>query len=244
MAIYMWRATPPWIYHNSTLWLITLADGAWNDITIADKNLWATQVYNDGDALSKANCGKYYQWWNNYWFPRNWWMSTAAGQVSSSGYWPWNYYSSSIFRIIDIGQFQNWDWSSNQNDNLRWDVTDTSAARRWPCDSWYHIPSASEASSLLSMWANLFPWNISSFYSTIKMPGAWRIIWNNWNVLHSGWLYWTTAPSVYPYNTRYSKLIAVGVDYLYNGARSDWLSIRPFKNTPVQPDETRTVLYQ
>jgi hypothetical protein len=106
--------TTAWIYHNPDLWLISLSSD-WNIwITIADKNLWATQVYNDGDTLSQDNCGYYYQWWNNYWFPFTWSVTTSSTQVDVSTYWPWNYYSSSTFITY------NWAWDTTDNWNLRW----------------------------------------------------------------------------------------------------------------------------
>jgi len=79
-----------WIYHNATLWLITIVNRQYSQmqyITIADKNLWATTVYNSGDTLSQANCGNYYQWGNNYWFPFTWTVTTSTTQVDASNYW-------------------------------------------------------------------------------------------------------------------------------------------------------------
>lgn len=109
-----WNA---WIYHNSTLWLISLSSD-WNDwTTISDKNLWATTVYSDWATLSESNCGKFYQWWNNYWFPFTWSITTSTSQVNASSYWPWNYYNSSTF-IIRSSSPQWWD--SSDNANLRW----------------------------------------------------------------------------------------------------------------------------
>ena len=103
-----------WIFWSSADWLISLSSD-WNTwITIADKNLWATTVWNSWDTLSEANCGKYYQRWNNYWFPRTWSVTTSSTKVDASNYWPWNYYSSSTFIM------GNDDWSSVQNDNLWW----------------------------------------------------------------------------------------------------------------------------
>ena len=55
----------PGVYHNAELWLITMSDNWYEWITIADKNLWATEVYNYGDVLTEANCWKFYQRWNN-----------------------------------------------------------------------------------------------------------------------------------------------------------------------------------
>lgn len=101
------------IYHSSTLWLISIKN--WdNRITIADKNLWATQVYNSWDTLSQSNCWKYYQWWNNYWFDFTWSLTTSSSTVNASTYWPTNYYNSNTFIII------NWGWDNSNNTNLRW----------------------------------------------------------------------------------------------------------------------------
>ena len=82
-----------------------------------DKNLWATTVWNSWDTLSEANCWKYYQRWNNYWFPRTWTVTTSSTQVDASTYWPWNYYSSNTFIIY------SWAWDSTGNGNLWWWVT-------------------------------------------------------------------------------------------------------------------------
>ena len=115
-----WIAAGAWIFHNTTDWVISISSDWTNWITIADKNLWATTVYNDGDTLSQANCWNYYQRWNNYGFPRTWSVTTSSTQVDASNYWPWNYYNSSTFITRSSSPY---DWSSVQNDNLRWWVT-------------------------------------------------------------------------------------------------------------------------
>lgn len=108
-------ATWAWIFHNTTAWLISISSDWQNRITIQDKNLWASTVYNDWDTLSEANCWKYFQWWNNYGFAWTWSVTTSSTKVDASNYWPWNYYSSSTFITTNIT-----DWSSVQNDNLWW----------------------------------------------------------------------------------------------------------------------------
>ena len=117
-VLYQWTWAA-WIYHNSTLWLISLSSDWTNWITIADKNLWATTVYNNGNTLSEANCGKYYQRWNNYGFAWTWNVTTSSTQVNAQNYWPWNYYSSSTYIV------QSWEirWDSSNNNDLRWWVT-------------------------------------------------------------------------------------------------------------------------
>lgn len=102
-----------WIFWSSTDWLISLSSN-WTDwVTIMDKNLWATNVYNTWNTLSEANCGKYYQWWNCYWFAFAWNVTRTSTQVNASTYWPWNYYSAPMFITW-------YTWDSSDNRNLRW----------------------------------------------------------------------------------------------------------------------------
>ena len=106
-----------WIFWSSADWLISLSSDWDIWITIQDKNLWATTVWNSWDTLSEANCGKYYQWWNNYWFPFTWSVTTSSTQVNASSYWPWNYYSSSTFITRSSSPYR---WDSTDNANLWW----------------------------------------------------------------------------------------------------------------------------
>jgi len=115
------------MWYNATDGLISITDGGSLHITLADKNLWATTVYNYGDTLSAANCGNLYQWWNNYGF--TWWVdpsSTSSTPVDASGYGPGNYYSSSTY-IIGSGR-----WMDDCAQNLWW----------WQSQAINKIPSA------------------------------------------------------------------------------------------------------
>lgn len=53
------------IWHSAALGLITYFDGT-NYYTMADKNVGATTVWNDGDPCTDANVGLYFQQGNNY----------------------------------------------------------------------------------------------------------------------------------------------------------------------------------
>lgn len=236
------KQVTPWIYHNPSLWLISLSSDWSNWITIADKNLGATTVYNDGDTLSEANCWKYYQRWNNYSFPFTWAVTTSSSQVDASNYWPWNYYSSSTFIIRS-----NWDdWSSVQNDNLRGNTTDTLVARQWPCDANYHIPTNSELTDiktiLTTLWLDTSNGVVWKTY--LKMPFAWQIHYSTWSSSwYAGnfWRYW--GSSVNNNNADYVFISSIAFTPGSYSTRAFGFSIRPFKNTPVQPDDSRTVLY-
>ena len=226
------QPVPAGVYHNATLWVISLSSDWTNWITIADKNLWATMVWNRWDAYTASNCWGFFQWGNNYMFPFSWAETTSSTQVDASTYWPWNYYSNSTFIIWHD------DWSSVENNNLRWEVTNTDVARKWPCDYWFHVPSPTQVSSLFSTMDALCGsgnWDLEA----LKIPPVWimnrddgTVIWT-WAVK----FYWTSASAGWNYAISFPDLVN-------SLAKAYWFSIRPFANTPVVPDNTRTVLYQ
>lgn len=115
-VLHQWTWTA-WIYHNSSLWLISASSDWTTWVTIADKNLWATEVYNYLDNLSENNCGWYFQWWNNYMFPFSWSVTTSSTKVDTTNYWPNNYYNSSTFITASSSPYN---WSSVLNQNLWW----------------------------------------------------------------------------------------------------------------------------
>lgn len=134
------------IFWSSADWLISMSSDWQTWITIADKNLWATTVWNSWDTLSEANCGKYYQWGNNYGFPRTWTIANqSTTQVDASNYWPWNYYSSDTF-IKRTGR-----WDSTDNWNLwggeTWIQTVTSSWNLVLWDRLYKIVTSTTAPS-------------------------------------------------------------------------------------------------
>lgn len=232
--------TTAWIYHNSDLWLISLSSDGSNWITIADKNLWATQVYNSWDTLSEANCGKFYQRWNNYWFPYTWPTSTSTTLVNAGNYWPWNYYSSSTY-IKNSSSPYNWDSSNNQN--LWWDTTNTNEARRWPCAEWWHIMSENDFTNFKNVIDTL--WVNTSAYLYLKIPLSWwyDISWSRFN--NSAWDIRISTPLSNWTSALYCVVYwnwTWGVSKT-NTAKAYAFSIRPFKNEAVQPDDSRTKLY-
>ena len=245
-AVYLWETKvrpsvmPAWIYHNAALWLISLSNDWENWITIADKNLGATQVYNNWDTLSEANCGKYYQRWNNYWFPNSWTVTTSSTKVNAGSYWPNNYYNNSTFRTWSY-------WDTSYNANLWGDTTNTNAARKWPCDTWYHIPSQSEALALINLWITLWAWTSSwgdNMKNILFMPYWWTRS-TSWSAADQWryWEYWTSTK--YSNNDWYGLefySIYWGVIHIWNAAKTYWMNIRPFKNEAVQPDISRTKL--
>lgn len=107
------------IFHNATLGIISITNGSDKNITMYDKNVGATTVYNSWDTLTETNCGKIFQRWNYYGFTYSWTISnTTATQVDTTWYGGNNPYSSSTFILRSSGSY---DRSNPQNDNLRTD---------------------------------------------------------------------------------------------------------------------------
>lgn len=241
MAIYMWRDVidTPWIYHNPDLWLISLSLDGNTRMTIADKNLGATTVWNYWDELSEANCGKFYQRGNNYWFPFTWATTKSSTTVNASSYWPNNYYSSSTFIT---GSY----WDNSYNSNLRWYTTGTDVARKWPCENWFHVPSLDDAEEL--RWIVSFNWlpiSYADIHKYLKMPYCWFLWSDNWNYYNNGNYdsFWMCQQ----YSSTYWKFFTISdnnwMTNTWNQNKTYAYSIRPFFNTPIQPDSSRTVLY-
>lgn len=234
-AVYLWETkvwpsitpiTTPWIYWNSELWLISLSSDWTNWITIADKNLGATST----DITKTDSYGNYYQRGNNYWFPNSWTVTTSSTTVNAGSYWPWNYYNNSTFRTWSY-------WDTSYNANLWGDTTNTNAARRWPCDDGYHIPSQSEALALINLWITLWAWTSSwgdNMKNILFMPYWWTRA-TSWSV-GAQWLYWYYWTSTkYSNNNWYCIEFYSSVNHIWNAAKTYWMKIRPFKNEAVQP---------
>lgn len=229
---------PVWagVYHDATLWVISLSSDWTNWITIADKNLWATRVWDFGDALTADNCGGYFQWGNNYMFPFTWPVNTSNTQVDTTGYWPWNYYNDSNF-VCGYN-----DWSNPRNANLWWGTTNTDIARRWPCESWFHVPSFQDWSSLMSI-LNWLSVEYEIRWYLLKCPPMWT-----WNYeyppshLDNSISLWTST--LYSADQQFWFCYTITPNFVWLWQASVGRPIRPFANTPVVPDSTRTVLYQ
>lgn len=219
-----------WIYHNATLWLLSYSLDWDNWVTIADKDLWASSIRTEG---------KLYQWGNNYWFAPDGLPTTSHTKVDVSDYWPWNYYYSDTFIVGDNAD-DNWYLSNNAN--LWWWITNTDEAKRWPCPSWFHIPTETEFNNLTNIVTTMV-WSTQANdcrpYLLMDYDGM--LLYNfEWGVVISA------VYVVFLWTSSMNKCVEMDLaaPRVYDWGTVQGLPIRPFANTPVVPNSTRTVLYQ
>ncbi len=242
-------ATTPIIEHDERKGEITVwaADKSYS-ITLQDKNLWATEVWNGHtDTQNVASYGYYYQRGNNHGFSPSEEITVSENQVDTSWYGPNNPYNSDTF-IIHNSNDWFFDWSSVQNDNLRWWSWDNENNNYWydqikhvvtnvelrqgPCDIWYHVPSKGELEAL-----NILRWDMEiwDFLKALKIPAAGN---RNYSMVHqiisNGYGYYQTSS---PSNTNNSWFLLVRFTSqyqafdLFDHDRSYGDSVRCFKNS-------------
>ena len=152
-------------------------------ITIQDKNLWATYVW---------DYGYYFQWWNNhgnYAWTNTWNLNELLDANVNERVNKWysgennkfiilnnriesaDDYRSGVYYTDETNNSYVWDsaynnlwwwWNDNEDSNttiVKWYDTVNHVAtnmtwRQWPCPEWYHVPSAWEWQELMMLWCN------------------------------------------------------------------------------------------
>lgn len=145
-------------------------------VTMQNKNVGATTVWNTGDTASSENIGDYFQWGNNHGFKLNSTGDTSSTQVDASSYWPGEYDSDTFV----IGQI---DWMSVDNYDLWWAETG--------CAVEHNVISANvQAASKDSDIA----------FTTINMTGR-EVIFNNEFITNTTLVNYTITNGWYPNGT-------------------------------------------
>ena len=178
----------------------------WNEISIANPDnpsLWFTIMDRDLWGETAGAWWWVYQWWNNYWFPSNYYsVSPSISElVDTTWYWPSNPYCS--WTYVNLS-YSMWDshWISGRNNRYLWwgryddspnywiDPTNHNIVdlnlKKWPCPSWWHVPSIWEWSLLIKYlvksWVN--DWDSYSYMYSLNNT-SWLYVLNNntrWSV--------------------------------------------------------------
>ena len=211
--------------------------------TLMDRNLWATEVYNNNYSNTNINSlWSYYQWWNNYWFDSK---AANPGILDNITWTTVDVSSYSWDNPYESSWFVKWtNWMQSLNSNLWWWNEDDVSHRQWPCPHWYHIPNAYEWRWVVNSYSNVV--NGGTYLSRyLLMPAAWfRDRWfsvigqvsNIWNYVYaSSSLNWNKLTDRIVY-----ALVSIGDGDLKvsnssnNNPKHEWssngLSVRCLKN--------------
>ena len=261
--VWVTTARSSYIHDKTVNWVntISICDPDSNGtkcITTIDKNLWATINWS------------HYQWWNNHWFKPcsfnyctgfPWWeIVQVNSRINTDGYWPWKYFSGSIFRRMTNSPY---DWSSPGNDNLWWWWDDNtwnnwwldlnnSEDRWWPCATWYHVPSVWEWWTLLEYrawnytWVTLYwtaPWYsfsdstaVTQFIDDFRINFAGYRNYSDLKLYSKGdqAYYWTSSPNNNSDKAYYFSVLSnLQVKTNQSFSRLFGASLRCFKDIPL-----------
>lgn len=219
------------------IWIFWSWSLAWTEIMMSTINAWASSVWSwetfwstNSPRNSTINSWAWwlYQWWNNadvsYTSTVSWQISCT--QVNST-------YSNWVFRIW------NADWCTTQTNNMWWFWWDD-AAKKWPCDNWYRLPSSWywwdwEKIYQILTWSSDYgcSWcsgSISLFENYLKMSRNGYRLYTNWTMWNQGnyWYYWAYNPDSTWWGYLYMDSSSISPNG--RGYRATWHSVRCIKN--------------
>ena len=114
---------------------------------------------------------------------------------------------------------------------------------QWPCPNGFHIGTQTEWDTLKTALTTLWVWNKNDFMNYLKVPSAYYLARSNGSKDTRYWpvRFWTSTMTsntvAYCMYVNEKNALAVASDKPGNA-----FSIRPFKDNPVVPDETWTLL--
>ena len=206
------------LYFVSSTWSITHR-------TIMDRNIWATDHFNQNfKSPNPESYWYHYQWWNNYWFDTciakkgeecsqfPWWESTTQNLVDVWVYG--NYIHSKYATGVFVNNSYTWmkwiEFLAPQSSEMWWGRWDsiwydwdywTLVDRKWPCPEWYHVPSVNEWTDIYGIWSDSSRYNSDNlqFASDLLLPPAWYRDWYHTDVYYQwmGWYYWSSSRGDY-----------------------------------------------
>lgn len=221
---------------------VSNTNGAEWCIIIQWKNVWATTTWAWSSALT-TSYGNIYQWWNNYWFLAGlseWALPRDYHQIDCNSFGPSNPFSSGTFIERSSSPY---DYCLSGNDNMWWWWSDinglvypveNASERRWPCEEWYHVPSAWEWYALLDMRAGqktnwffmIYDWG--TFLEDFQIPRVWG--YNQGGAPDRFWL-WSSSPGTSPIGDE-ARFMSIEIEWIVIESyyRAIALPVRCFKD--------------
>jgi len=190
---------------------IIVCNWSWTWYTISACNAWSNISW-----TGTSSYWELYQWWNKTWL-RNAWTGTTQILLTSND----STYSNSTFI------YSHTDWTSIHNNNLWWEWINTFEARKWPCQSGYHVPTSQEWINIHSVWWWWSNWLEMS--NKLLLPFAWYRHYQTSDINSGEWIYWTSTPN--NLTDAYNQQLWSWYTHMSSSfSRSYASSIRCFKN--------------
>jgi len=249
-----------WTFSKDTLTANTELFAKWFEVNNLATTFWSTQfelldrdLWADTAWTWYQSYGNFYQWWNNYGFSSRYLPANRCQgcTTNAASYWPNKPYRiDRFYGWIKTSSTLRWYWDSSYNQNLWWNTADTDEARRWPCPTWYHVPSKDEWNALLSAYQTWYNSasssctnanNVDCFRAIFNVPYAWRLIPYNYD---NGWYidgeifensgtnmnYRSSTPIPYAQNLFNAYTLSIPSMSVESDMTFYWYSVRCFKD--------------
>ena len=128
-------------------------------------------------------------------------------------------------------------------------------ATQWPCPDGFHIPQSSERTNIFNAWESIWAWNLSGdtnaknrkIINYLKLPTHWARSGSDGSASTSQANGYYASPIWYDSSNCYVLRIprdTNSLDVSSTNRFTNGTNIRPFRNEPVVPNSSWTVLYQ
>ena len=238
-------------------WIYTWVDENWNEVKTVI--FWWNDTFS-GVQLTIKMTDQTWTWWG-YYYSR--WFNTPTTNSTWSG---WD--GTIPYTWADWKMYWNTYWLNNQwwwsgDTYANWfnpnPSEESKIARRWPCDSGYHVPSRWEWNALAIAWCNIDNWcnarygkswwvawdfrkdgNWTSGNNLIRINKLWLTLWAKFKDMFGmsdySYSYWSSSPYPDDFNSWYLYLDDYGVDPISNSNRGNgYLRVRCLRNSIVEP---------
>lgn len=172
--------TPTQSYQEQ--WLCDTEDITVWIYTIAACNLWTTKAW-----ITSLSYWHYFQFGRNISYENGTWTNGTL----------WNNYDWKLPWWTDSWSANDWWVGESEKTTAIYSNQNTSdqALMKWPCPTWYHIPTNNEWIWINAAWT----WGTNWFdlLNALKMPKSGYRIWTSWTIteINSKAQYWSASPT-------------------------------------------------
>ena len=115
---------------------------------------------------------------------------------------------------------------------------------QWPCPNGFHIGTKDEWQTLVDALTTLWAYNVSNIKTYLKIPDAYYLARSNWAKEQRYWKVRMWMSTMTANNVSWAWWIDQDDKFVFQEDKpGNAFTIRPFKDNPVAPDNTWTLMY-